>query len=150
MHAWTYALEPPCSRCVQRNSRDMHSVPCAHFLARHEAPQGRSTTGSATDTFWVASPQSHALDSPCAPTPIARNGEATRALAIRWPRRSETMRRLVLPMTAGLALVASAGFALAQPHERGGGGQGGPGGGGGGVHAPGGAPSGGGVTHGPG
>jgi Protein of unknown function (DUF1236) len=57
------------------------------------------------------------------------------------------MRRLVLPAAAGLALVASAGLASAQPHERGGAGQGGPGGGGG-MHAPGGP--GGGSAHGPG
>ena len=53
------------------------------------------------------------------------------------------MRRLVLPTAAGLALVASAGLASAQPHERGGVGPGGPGGGavhgpGGSMHAPGG------------
>jgi Protein of unknown function (DUF1236) len=59
------------------------------------------------------------------------------------------MRRLVLPTAAGLVLVASAGLASAQPHERGGAGQGGPGGGGG-MHAPGGAPGGGGAMHGPG
>jgi uncharacterized protein DUF1236 len=46
------------------------------------------------------------------------------------------MRRLILPTAAGLALVASAGLASAQPHERGGGGPGGPSGGGGAVHGP--------------
>ena len=56
------------------------------------------------------------------------------------------MRRLVLPAAAGLALVASAGLASAQPHERGGPGQGGPGGGGV-MHGPGGP--GGGSMHGP-
>src|SRR5262245_37309600 len=79
----------------------------------------------------------------------SRNGGATRALALGRFRRSEIMRRLVLPTAAGLVLVASAGLASAQQHERGGAGQGGPGGGGG-THAPSGAPSGGGVMHGPG
>src|SRR5215813_10310201 len=71
---------------------------------------------------------------------------ATRALAFGRARSREIMRRLVLPAAAGLALVASAGLASAQPHEHGGPGQGGPGGGGA-MHGPGGP--GGGSMHGP-